>query len=204
LADDYLLLPNYFTKMNKEYIEGQKFKKEDYSQKALKKGKYEDCTFSDCIFSNADLSEVDFTECTFEGCNMSMAKLRNTAFKDVQFKNCKLLGLRFDNCNPFLISFNFENCILNFSSFFALKLKNTRFDNCKLEEVEFVEADLTNAVFKNCDLHKAVFDRTKLEGADFRTAFNFSVDPEINTIKKAKFSPQNVVGLLHKYKIIIE
>jgi fluoroquinolone resistance protein len=190
--------------VNKEYIEGQKYKKEDYSEKVLKKGKYEYCAFSDCIFSNADLSEVDFTECTFERCDFSMAKLRNTAFKDVNFKDCKLLGLRFDDCNPFLISFNFENCMLSFSSFYELKLKNTRFDNCKLEEVDFVETDLTNAVFKNCDLNRAVFDRTKLEGADFRTAFNFSIDPEINQIKKARFSAQNVVGLLNKYKIIIE
>jgi fluoroquinolone resistance protein len=190
--------------VNKEYIEGQKYKKEDYTEKALKKGKYEDCTFSDCIFSNTDLSEIDFTECTFERCNLSMAKLRNTAFKEVKFKDCKLLGLRFDDCNPFLISFNFENCLLNFSSFYKLKLKNIQFDNCKIEEVEFVETDLTNGVFKNCDLHKAVFEQTKLEGADFRTAYNFTFDPELNTLNKAKFSTQNVAGLLSKYKIVIQ
>ena len=35
-------------------------------------------------------------------------------------------------------------------------------------------------------------------------AFNFSINPEINNLKKARFSTQNIVGLLDKYKIIVE
>lgn len=65
------------------------------------------------------------------------------------------------------------------------------------------ESDLTNAVFKNCDLRGAIFDQTILVGADLRTAGSFSIDPERNAIQKAKFSMQNIAGLLHKYKISI-
>jgi hypothetical protein len=43
-----------------------------------------------------------------------------------------------------------------------------------------------------------------LEKADFRSAFNFSIDPEMNRMKKAKFSRTGVFGLLHKYNIEIE
>lgn len=190
--------------MNKEYIYDTDFKGENYTNQPLKKGEYENCTFADCIFSNTDLSEVIFSECEFENCDLSLAKLRNTAFRSVKFKNCKLLGLHFDDCSHFLLSFDFEACVLNYASFFKLKLKNIHFKNCTLEEVDFVETDLTNSSFKNCNLHKSVFENTNLEGADLRTAANFSINPEINRIKKAKFSTQNVIGLLDKYGISIE
>ncbi|MFN6083504.1 MAG: pentapeptide repeat-containing protein [Fluviicola sp.] len=70
--------------------------------------------------------------------------------------------------------------------------------------IDFSEADLSNSVFKNCNLLLSVFDRTTLDKADFRTAVNYSIDPEKNRIKKAKFSLQGVAGLLNKYDIIIE
>jgi uncharacterized protein YjbI with pentapeptide repeats len=73
-----------------------------------------------------------------------------------------------------------------------------------LHETDFAECDLTNGVFDNCDLSGALFDHTNLEKADFRTAFNYSVDPENNRIKKAKFSLPGVTGLLHKYDIEID
>jgi uncharacterized protein YjbI with pentapeptide repeats len=85
-----------------------------------------------------------------------------------------------------------------------LKLKNTRFTDCQLKEVEFIEADLTQAVFENCDLIHATFERTILNGADLRTAFNFSIHPEINQLKKTKFSSAGLAGLLDRYDIEIE
>ncbi|HUZ61183.1 MAG TPA: hypothetical protein VMU83_20575 [Hanamia sp.] len=36
--------------------------------------------------------------------------------------------------------------------------------------------------------------RTNLEKADFRSAFNYSIDPELNEIKKAKFSSDELSG----------
>lgn len=187
-----------------EYTEGRSFLNEDYTEKQPAKGEYENCTFTGCNFSNTDLSGYSFPECEFRDCDFSMAKLKDTVFRDVKFKNCKLLGLHFGDCNPFLLSFEFKGCLLNFSSFYRLKIKDTRFEDCKLEETEFVETDLTGAVFKNCDLRGAVFENAVLEQADFRTAFNFSIDPEMNRMNKAKFSAHNLGGLLNKYNIFIE
>jgi fluoroquinolone resistance protein len=85
-----------------------------------------------------------------------------------------------------------------------MRLANTVFKDCSMKEVDFVEADLTGASFRNCDLGRAVFSRTNLQKADFRTAFNFSIDPEKNKLKKARFSLQNVTGLLGKYGIVVE
>lgn len=73
-----------------------------------------------------------------------------------------------------------------------------------MQETDFVECDLTDSVFDNCDLAHAMFDRTVLEKVDFRTAYNYSLDPETNRIKKAKFSVSGISGLLGKYGIEIE
>jgi uncharacterized protein YjbI with pentapeptide repeats len=85
-----------------------------------------------------------------------------------------------------------------------LKLKKTRFKNSDLSEVDFTEADLTNSLFENCDLDGTRFERTILEKADLRSSRNYSIDPEINKIKKAKFSIHDIAGLLDKYDIEIE
>jgi len=84
-----------------------------------------------------------------------------------------------------------------------MKIKKTIFRDTKLEEVDFTECDLPGSVFENCDLARATFDHTILEKADFTTSFNYSLDPEINRIKKARFSLPDVIGLLHKYDIEI-
>ena len=103
-----------------------------------------------------------------------------------------------------MLILDFEDCNLNLASFFKLKLKNTKFKKCTLQEVDFVEADLTNSVFDNCDFTRAIFDRSILEKADLRTSHNYSIDPENNRIKKAKFSSPAVLGLLAKYNIEID
>ena len=57
--------------------------------------------------------------------------------------------------------------------------------------------------FINCDLSRAFFENTILRKVDFRTAFNYSIDPELNQIVKAKFSLSGVKGLLDKFDIEI-
>ena len=62
----------------------------------------------------------------------------------------------------------------------------------------------SQAVFDGCDLADAVFERTVLEKADLRGAINYSIDPAVNRVKKARFSLEGVRGLLGKYDILIE
>lgn len=185
----------------KKFVEDICFEGQNFVETPLSKGQYEYCTFKNCVFSGADLSNFVFYECKWEGCNLAMANVRQTAFRTNRFHDCKLLGLRFDECNTIGFSVAFEKSILNYASFFKLKLKNALFVDCQLHEVEFIETDLTNVQFKNCDLYKTVFENSRLENADFRTASHFSIDPELNFIQKARFSSQNIVGLLHKYKL---
>ncbi len=190
--------------MTRECFTDRTFEKANFSANGIAQGDYENCIFNNCNFSNADLSGLIFSECTFKGCDLSLAKLTKTSFRDARFKDCKLLGLQFENCNDFLFSADFSGCNLNMTTFFKKRLKNTRFANCTLRETDFTESELSSSVFDSCDLTRAIFIHTNLEKSDFRSSFNFSIDPEINRIKKAKFSLAGLVGLLDKYDIEIE
>ena len=190
--------------MERTYIQDKKFEKEDLTTNEFAIADYENCIFTNCDFSNADLSQRVFLECEFNSCNLSTANLLKTGLKNVKFKDSKLLGLHFENCDPFLFEVDFDTCFLKLSSFYKLRLKKTRFKNSDLTEVDFTEAELANSLFDNCDLGGARFERTILEKADLRTSRNYSIDPEINKIKKAKFSIYGIAGLLNKYDIEIE
>lgn len=170
---------------------------------SLSKGEYENCTFNSCLFIDNNLSGYKFINCSFHDCNLSVANIHKTIFQDVQFKNCKMLGLQFNTCNEFGLSFSFDGCQLNHCSFYKTKIKKTVFKNCQLQESDFSETDLSYAVFDNCNLEQSTFDHSNLENTDFRTAYHYSIDPVNNRIKKAKFSLQGLPGLLEKYNIQI-
>ncbi len=189
--------------MRDNYTEGQTFEKIDLTATQFTKGEYEECTFISCNFSGADLSSTRFTDCTFRECNMGNAKFGGTVLNNITFIGCKLLGLHFGDCDRVIFSVSFSDCILNYSSFFKMPLKKTMFRNCQIHEADLTEADLSAATLDNCDLHKTVFERTNLEKADLRTAYNYSIDPEKNKVKKARFSVQGLPGLLHKYDIVV-
>lgn len=190
--------------MQTNYVQEKLFDKTDFTSIPLPLAEYEGCTFRGCNFSNSNLSDFKFTDCTFEDCNLSLVKSSKTALRDVVFKGCKMLGFRFDLCNTFGLAFIFTDCQLNHSSFYKLKIKKTRFKNCGLQEVDFTDCDLSASVFDNCDLLRAAFDNTNLEKADLRSAFNYSIHPETNSIKKAKFSLNGLAGLLGRYDVDIE
>jgi uncharacterized protein YjbI with pentapeptide repeats len=114
------------------------------------------------------------------------------------------MGINFSECTsiPFIVKF--EGCILDYCSFVKKKLVKTNFIDCSMKSTDFTECDLTKSTFSNTDLSNAVFNKTILKEANFLSAINYTIDPEMNTLKKAKFSITGVVGLLTKYGIIIE
>jgi len=164
---------------------------------------YNSCTFKRCDFSNSIFGNNKFIDCVFDGCNLSMMKLPKSALSSVEFKNCKILGVNFSECIDFLFTVDFAGCILDYSSFMLKKMPKTRFSRSSLKEVTFTQAILTGSVFDDCDLNGAVFNRTDISSANFTTAYNFDIDPEINMVKKAVFSAQALPGLLSKYQLKI-
>ena len=190
--------------MERKYTEDGVFDKEDYTSDRLPAGDYENCQFSHCNFSNANLSECHFIECIFTGCNMGRTKLSKVSFRDTIFKDSKMIGLHFGDCNEFMLSMEFDHCILDYSSFDKLKLQQIKFMNCHMHESGFSETDLSGAFFSNCDLQGTKFEQCILEKADFSAAYNYSIDPESNRIRKARFSLNGIGGLLDKYEIVLE
>lgn len=195
---------NTSARMELKYFADQKFENATFKDNTLAIGEYENCRFSDCDFSECNLSDFVFTDCEFRYCNLSLVKLTRTTLRDVKFQNCKMLGLHFEDCNEFGLSFGFDNCILDHSSFYKTKITRTVFKGTRLHEVDFSECDLTNSSFLECDLSGAVFDNTNLEKVDFITAYGYSLDPDINRLKKTRFSTNGLSGLLTKHDIIIE
>lgn len=190
--------------MIEKWHEDQVFTNINYSGHQLSQTEFDKCSFQNCDFSDADLSESDFVNCRIENCNFSNARLSGTGMKEVCFTACKQIGLNFASCSNFLFSVNFQKCVLDYSVFTEKKMKKTKFTGCSLKEVDFSGTDLSQAIFHHCDLLQTVFHRTNLEQADFRTARNYSIDPEANRIKKAKFSFTGISGLLGKYNIELE
>ena len=184
--------------------EDKQFEKQSYADAPYPVAEHEDCQFEACDFSNTDLSGSSFSDCVFDGCQFSMTKLRNTSFRNVIFKNCKMLGLHFEDCNPFLLSLHVDNSSIKLSSFLKMNLKKMQWTNSALHELDFSEADLSSAIFEGCDLQRSIFAGTNLEKSDLRTSYNYSIDPEQNRLKKAKFSLPGVIGLLDKHDIQID
>ena len=95
--------------------------------------------------------------------------------------------------------------LVNFTLlFFQLKIPSTQFISCNLQELDFTETILTTSVFDCCDLKGAIFDASNLEKSDFRTTFNFTINPENNKLKGGKYRKENIYGLLNNYQIVIE
>jgi len=180
------------------------FEKKDISEELIPGISFDSCTFRDCDLAGCDLSCIEFSECLFENCNLSNIILGDTGLKVACFKNCKLTGTDFSGCRDILFEVSFEDCILDFCIFFRNNLRKTIFSACKIHEAGFSECDLREALFKDCDLLRTVFTQNDLTGADFRTALNYTIDPESNRLRNSKFSYPGVLGLLDRYDIIIK
>ncbi|CAN5414057.1 pentapeptide repeat-containing protein [soil metagenome] len=183
-------------------IEDQTFTKITAAQ--LTAGTYENCKFISCDFSYAGLNDKVFIDCRFEDCNLSLAEVVNTGLQNIRFVRCKLSGVNFSKSKDFLFELHFEGCILDNAVFYKKKNKKATFTDCSMEETDLTEADLTDACFVNCNLHRAFFSNTILKNADLRTSYNFTIDPDINNLKKTRFSLHGLPGLLSKYDIKVE
>lgn len=179
------------------------FEEITYADKLIRGREFQSCTFKKCDFSNSDFPHNKFLDCVFDGCNLSMMKFSGSTLSNVEFKNCKMLGVNFSECQDFLFSVEFDSCILDYASFMGKKMVKTTFAHSSLKEVSFSQANLNGSVFNDTNLENAVFSRTDLTGVNFTTAYNYTMDPELNILKKASFSTQGIAGLLVKYGIKI-
>ncbi|MCE5346038.1 MAG: pentapeptide repeat-containing protein [Bacteroidales bacterium] len=184
--------------------EEKSFRNIAFTEEETRNNEFFNCSFINCDFSKGVFVLCKFVDCTFTGCNFTMAKLSQCLLSDVTFKDSKLLGVDFSDCVDLPFTVKFDNCVLDYSSFVKKKLIKTLFINTSIRNVDFTESDLTKSAFSNTDLTNTIFNKTILKEVDFLSATNYNIDPELNNIKKAKFSLYGIAGLLSKYDIKIE
>jgi fluoroquinolone resistance protein len=188
-------------------IEDAEFKGQDYAGKEIKFKEIIDTKFIRCTFADAFFHECQFKNCAFIQCDLGMLRVKSSRFASVQFEQCKVVGVNWTEASwekgGFFPLIDFEDCTLNYSTFFGLKLNKTKMIRCTALQVDFGEADLTGAVFSHTDLSGSIFMHTNLTQADFVNATNYNISAKNNTLKKAKFSLPEAMSLLRSLNIIL-
>ena len=186
-----------------EIYDDKTFISQSFTGQIMRGGEYNNCTFKKCDLKESQFVQTKFIDCVFEECDLSMMKWDRSALNNVVFKHCKILGVNFSHCADFLFSVQFESSILDYSSFMGKKMHKTKFLKSSLKETTFTQADLSGSVFDECNLLDTVFRQTNLTSVNFSTAYDFIIEPELNTINKAIFATHSLPGLLHKYNLKI-
>jgi uncharacterized protein YjbI with pentapeptide repeats len=175
-----------------------------YGEQEVNLKEFESCTFNQCDFSQCNFIGVVFIDCTFTDCVFSGAKINHVALRTVFFNRCKISTVNFAMCDKLIFEIHFKECTLDFSKFYTLKIKGTTFVDCSIIAVDFMSTDLTEVVFDNCDLYRSEFGKANANKANFKTSYNYTIDPTKTKIKKAVFSLNELKGLLYKYDIIVK
>jgi fluoroquinolone resistance protein len=178
-----------------------KFEEQEFED--IQGQEFEDAEFARCIFIGSNAPEAKFIDCEFETSSLSSVKIDGAVLQAI-FRNCKIEGINFFTAKREVLSLSFENCLIRYSSFAELKLKETSFTGSTMEQVDFADADLTQADFTDCSFADCTFRNTNLTKADFRRARGYQIDPRINKVKSARFDVPEVLGLLSAFEIKIE
>lgn len=174
-----------------------------YTTNQLNFKEFERCTFNNCTFSACNFMDVTFIDCVFKDCNFDGARINHVGLRTVTFNQCTIKEVNFAMCSKLIFEVRFNDCVLDFSKFYTLKIKGTPFINCSLMAVDFMAADLTEVLFENCDLYRSEFAKAIANKANFKTSFNYTIDPKTTKLKKAVFSSDGLKGLLYKHEIIV-
>ena len=137
-----------------------------------------------------------------------MMNIEGSAFSATQFENSKVLGIDWTRGawpemqvkGPLV----FKECVLTHSTFIGLDMKEAQYLACVARNVDFREANLAKADFSDTDLSGSYFINTDLSEVDFRSAYNYQIDPAQNKISKAKFTLPEAMSLLYNLDIILD
>ena len=167
-----------------------------------------DTEFTNCIFKNCKLFKISFFDCIFENCkfencDLASTSIKYTSFRGVKFIDTKLTGIQWADAS-IPLDVNFKRCLLNYSGFISVDLRNTEIIECQLREVDFSEANLSKANCHHSDFSGARFINTNLTHANFTNATSYAIHPHGNKLCKTKFSLPEALSLLNVFDIIIE
>jgi fluoroquinolone resistance protein len=202
---------------SKEYMMPEEFDQSEYANLSFKncirksavvdRVDFDTCTFTKCSFHETTFHACKFQHCTFLDCDLSLVNFTDSSFLEVVFKKTNLIGIDWTKTSlskkNYLKQVDFFECVLNYSTFVGISLKNTILSRCIAHDVDFSDADLTKTDCKNTDFMNSRFANTNLTEADFTGAINYLISVTNNNIKKARFSLPEALSLLSTLDIIL-
>lgn len=184
--------------------EGEIFSSQDFSETSLAEFSFFDCRFEHCVFINSLWNKTKFNASQFKNCNISFVKAEGCFLQDVLFDQCKIVGVEFFKCDKTFFAINIKESVVSTCNFSDLTMKRASFHKSQIKDCFFINTQLVEADFTNTDLQGTVFHKSNLNKSDFSGAINYSINLQSNTVKNAKFSYPEVMGLLKSFDIIIK
>jgi fluoroquinolone resistance protein len=160
---------------------------------------FEECRFESCSFQETEFSGCAFRSSIFAACNLAVMKVPNSRFVDVTFQRSKLTGVNWTVAQLSTVgtALTFEEqCVLDYSVFMGLKLKNLTLRDSTAREVDFTESDLSGSDLSGTDLSGARFNHTNLSKAHLEGAYGYSIDINANLLKGTQVSLPEASSLL--------
>lgn len=173
----------------------------DYTKEPML-AEYYDCTFRNCDFHELMISNTRFENCEFIECNFSLAVFTNAVY-DAIFDHCHMLGCSFAGLNAFSGGLQFIGCNLNYSNYSQIRMKGMHFSECQMMEASFADAEVKNSTFAACNLERTDFDGADITQCDFATSYNYTVNPTRTKLRKARFSKDQLEGLVAHLGIVV-
>jgi fluoroquinolone resistance protein len=192
---------------DKPAMEGESFEGDARLQALASYDRFSGCRLTACDLTGRDMGGKEFQDCVFTGCNLSLAKFTNCTLSEVSFASCKLIGIDFSAANKPTLFKPFrrlDDCLVEMCNFSGLNMREVRFEGCTLRKCTFGETDLRDSTFGYSDLEGTAFHHADLSRADFTRARNYTIDPSVNKVNKAKFSVPEVLSLLRGFDIVLE
>jgi len=178
------------------------------TQTMAEQKEFEDCTFLLSSMTDLCFSQCRFIDCIFDRCDMSLCAFPHSAFVGCVFQNTKLVGIDWTQADWTGLKLQepvrFDACVLSHSTFIGMQITDLKMMGCISTDVDFREADLAGVDFSGTDLSQSLLHQTNLEGADFRHAMKYTIQPEVNRLTKAKFSMPEAMSLLYNMDIVFD
>jgi fluoroquinolone resistance protein len=188
--------------MSDNYFENIQFNELDILGNIASGAEFVECHFTAINFESFNLSRLKFIDCEFTKCSFNNVSVKSTIFRSPKFNHSKMMGINWTEAGTFS-SPMFNECLIDYSVFQKLNLKNGSFLNCKMAEVDFYEAQCVKVSFQGSMLYGTTFNGANLSEADFRGATEYSIRVLETNISKAKFSMPEAISLLDSLNITI-
>lgn len=187
--------------------EGQKFRNLILQGEEICDKEFSDSVFTRCFFHETAFVGCKFRGCEFRECDLSLIRVKGCSFTNTQFKNSKVVGVNWAEAawgkRALLPSIDFFDCAINYSTFIGLDLCRINLTGCVAKDVDFAEANLTQANCTHTDFSDSRFLHTDLTEADFTGATNYSINANLNVLKRTKFSFSEAMSLLYSLDIVL-